>query len=361
MSEPLLQLCGQLIGVGFDGLEPPGSLLRRIAQGRVGLVILFGRNVASPAQVALLCKELGAASPPKAPLAIAVDQEGGRVRRLRAPWPDWPPAATLGARGDPDLARRAGAAMGVELRACGIHLNLAPVLDVHTRPENPVIGDRAFGTRPEEVTRLAGAFAEGLHLAGVASCGKHFPGHGDTLEDSHTHLPKVSHPAERLREVELAPFASLASMLPAVMSAHVVFEAWDPHRPSTLSPAVIDGLLRRELGFDGLVLSDDLEMKAVADRYAPEELATSALEAGVDVISCCHDRARQERLLAALVRRAAEDQGFRARVEAAAHRVARFKERWVVGRPPPDPGEAEAVAADPAHHALAAAISQARE
>lgn len=359
MAQPLLPLCGQLIGVGFDGLELPDSLRRRIAEGRVGLVILFGRNVDSPGQVARLCAALQGAAPAHAPLAIAVDQEGGRVRRLRAPWPDWPPAAALGSLGDALLAKQVGTAMGEELRSCGIHLDLAPVLDVHTNPANPVIGDRAFAATPEEVTRLAGAFAEGLQAAGVASCGKHFPGHGDTHLDSHTHLPVVTHDAERLRRVELAPFAALAPRLPAVMSAHVVFEAWDATRPSTLSPAVIDGLLRRELGFEGLVLSDDLEMKAVADRYAPEELAVSALEAGVDVISCCHDRARQERMLAALVRRAADDAAFCHLVEAAAERVARFKARWVAGRPPPDPAQAEALAANPAHHALAAEVTAA--
>lgn len=357
MTDSLVTRCGQLIGAGFDGLEVPGTLRRRIAEGRVGFVILFGRNVTDPSQVARLCADLQAQAPPGAPLAIAVDQEGGRVRRLREPWPSWPPAASLGASGDPGLVLEAGVAIGEELASCGIHLNLAPVLDVHTNPANPVIGDRAFATTPEAVAVMAGAFARGLHRAGVASVGKHFPGHGDTHLDSHTHLPVVSHGAARLREVELAPFAALAHLLPAMMSAHVVFEALDPEWPATLSRAVIQGLLRQEMGFEGLVLSDDLEMRAVADRYPPEELAVTALEAGVDVLCTCHHRARQERMLAALVRRATHDARFSLQVKAAADRVAAFKARWVAGRPAPDPQMALTVATRPRHHALAEALA----
>jgi beta-N-acetylhexosaminidase len=168
----------------------------------------------------------------------------------------------------------------------------------------------------------------------------------------------VSHDRERLRAVELAPFAALTPRLPAMMSAHVVFGAWDAGRPATLSPTVIAGLLRQELGFTGLVLSDDLEMKAVAGRFSPEDLAVACVEAGVDVLCTCHDRARQERMLAALVRRCAESEAFAAQVDAAAARVARFKERWVAGRPPPDPDRAVAAAADPRHHALAVGLAR---
>ncbi len=356
MSESLLSLCGQLIGVGFDGLVAPDRLRRRIAEGRVGWVILFARNVESPGQVAELCGALQAAAPPETPLGIAVDQEGGRVRRLREPWPAWPAARVLGDTGAPDRAREVGEAMGAELAACGIHLNLAPVLDVHTNPANPVIGDRSFGSEVERVIALAGAYAEGLAQAEVAACGKHFPGHGDTHLDSHTDLPVVDHPAERLQAVELAPFAALSSALPALMSAHVIFSTWDPDRPATLSPALIEGQLRGRLGFEGVVFSDDMEMKAVADRHSPEALAEGSVLAGVDVISNCHDPARQERTLAALVRRAGQDAAFATRIEAAAARVATLKARWVAGRPSPGPEEAERVARDERHHRLAAAL-----
>ncbi|MFH2007200.1 MAG: beta-N-acetylhexosaminidase [bacterium] len=350
-----LILSGQLLAVGFDGVTAPPGLLRRISTGRVGAVILFARNVEGPAQLATLCAALSAAAPAGRPLLIAIDQEGGRVRRLREPWPDWPSARRLGDTGDPELVTRVGAAMGRELASCGIHCNLAPVLDVHTNPDNPVIGDRAFATTPDGVARFAGAYAAGLESAGVASCGKHFPGHGDTSQDSHTELPFVRHGTERLEAVELAPFAALAQTLPAMMSAHVVFEAWDPERPATLSPAALQGRLRG-LGFSGVILSDDMEMRAVADLHGPEELAVMALQAGVDLIAACHDTARQERMLAALAQRAEGDHDFARRVAAAAARVAQLKQRYCTGKPP-DPAAAKRVAADPEHHRLAASLA----
>ena len=352
----MLTTAGQLLGVGFDGLSAPANLLNRIATGRVGAVILFARNVEGPQQLATLCGELQRAAPGDRPLLIAVDQEGGRVRRLRAPWADWPAAARLGATADPALITRVGAAMGRELASCGIHLNLAPVLDVHTNPENPVIGDRAFATTPADVARLAGAFAAGLEQAGVAACGKHFPGHGDTNKDSHTDFPVVDHPASRLEQVELLPFVTLAPTLPAIMSAHVIFRAWDSERPATLSPRILNGVLRERLAFEGLVISDDMEMRAVADLGEPEDLAVETLLAGVDLIAACHDTARQERMLAALVRRAQANSDFAARVHAAAARVARFKARYCRPHRPPDPKAAATLADSPEHHRLAAGL-----
>lgn len=261
----------------------------------------------------------------------------------------------MGRTDDAARVAQVGEAMGTELRTCGIHVNLAPVLDVDTNPDNPVIGDRAFSRDVDSVVRLAGAYAEGLSRAGVAPCGKHFPGHGDTHLDSHTDLPVVEHDRPRLEAVELAPFAALAARLPALMSAHVVFPAWDAQRPATLSPILVQGLLRQKLGFDGVVFSDDMEMKAVADRHSPEHLAVASVEAGVDVLSNCHDPARQERMLSALVQRAARDEAFASRVQTAAARVAAFKARWVDAAVP-DPDLAERTALTPAHHRLAAAL-----
>jgi len=341
--------------VGFDGLAMPPGLAKRISTGRVGTVILFSRNVESPGQLATLCGDLMAAAPPQSPLLIAIDQEGGRVRRLREPWADWPAARVLGDTDDPERITRVGKAMGRELASCGIHLNLAPVLDVHTNPDNPVIGDRAFASSPGAVAQRAAAFVAGLRAGGVAACGKHFPGHGDTIADSHTDLPVVHHGAERLQTVELAPFAALAQDLPAMMTAHVIYEAWDAHNPGTLSEAIVQGLLRNRLGFEGLVLSDDMEMRAVADLAAPEELAERCLLAGVDLISNCHDTARQERMLGALMRRAETDSAFAARLHQSAARVAAFKSRHCAPTRP-DPAVAEALARDETHHHLAAGL-----
>jgi beta-N-acetylhexosaminidase len=347
---------GQLLGVGFDGPTVPPGLARRVATGRLGAVILFSRNVESPGQLATLCGDLMAMAPPDRPLLIAIDQEGGRVRRLREPWADWPAARVLGDTDDPALISRVGLAMGRELASCGVHLDLAPVLDVHTNPDNPVIGDRAFAAEPDAVTRRAAAFVAGLREAGVAACGKHFPGHGDTSADSHTDLPVVRHGAARLEAVELAPFAALAPDLPAMMTAHVIYEAWDAESPGTISAAVVQGLLRGRLGFEGLVLSDDMEMRAVADLAEPEDLAERCLLAGVDLISNCHDTARQERMLGALVRRAEADSAFAQQLRQSAARVAAFKRRHCAGRGRPDPKAAEALARDEAHHRLAAGL-----
>ncbi len=341
--------------MGFDGLTVPPALADRIATGRVGTVILFARNIESPGQLATLCGDLMAAAPEHTPLLIAIDQEGGRVRRLREPWADWPAAGVLGDTDDLQRITQVGCAMGRELASCGIHLDLAPVLDVHTNPANPVIGDRAFATTPDAVALRAGAFAAGLVEGGVAACGKHFPGHGDTLADSHKDLPVVHHEAARLETVELAPFAALAQDLPAMMTAHVIYEAWDPSNPGTLSETVVSGLLRRRLGFKGLVLSDDMEMSAVADLAEPEELAERCLLAGVDLISNCHDTARQERMLGALLRRAETDAAFAARLQESAARVAAFKALHCA-RTRPDPAAAEALATDEAHHRLAAGL-----
>jgi beta-N-acetylhexosaminidase len=341
--------------VGFDGVTVPPALKNRIATGRVGTVILFSRNVESPGQLATLCGDLMAAAPSGSPLLIAIDQEGGRVRRLREPWADWPAARVLGDTDDPERIARVGQAMGEELASCGIHLDLAPVLDVHTNPENPVIGDRAFASTPEGVAQRAAAFVAGLRAGGVAACGKHFPGHGDTSKDSHTDLPVVRHDAQRLRSVELAPFAALAQDLPAMMTAHVIYEAWDAESPGTISEAVVQGQLRDHLGFDGLVLSDDMEMSAVADLAPPEELAERCLLAGVDLISNCHDTARQERMLGALVRRAERDEAFAHRLQASAARVAAFKSQHCAPTRP-DPAAAEALARNATHHRLAAEL-----
>ena len=197
-------------------------------------------------------------------LITAVDQEGGRVVRLRNPLTALPPARRFGELDDPELTERAGALVGMELCAQGFTVNFAPVLDVDTYPSSPVIGDRAFGATPAAVIRHAIPFARGLRRGGVVPCAKHFPGHGGAALDSHLTLPRVPHPRKRLDQVEIAPFATWCrEAMGPVMSAHVVYPGLDPKRPATLSGAIIDGILRRDLGFEGVVFSDDLEMGAI--------------------------------------------------------------------------------------------------
>jgi len=358
VSLRLRRLCGQLLAVGFEGTSLPEALRARIAASELGVAMLFGPNVESPAQVAGLVASLRRAAPPDAPLVVAVDQEGGAVQRLRAPLTEWPDMLSVGSAGDPNLTRAVGAALGAELAALGIQWDFAPVLDVHTNPANPVIGSRAFGRTPEAVTAHALAFWRGLRDRGVLGCGKHFPGHGDTLADSHETLPRVAHDEARLRAVELAPFrAAAAAGMEALMTAHVVFPALEPELPATLSRRLLTGLLREAWRYEGLVASDDLGMAAVAERWTIEELVVEGLRAGVDLFLVRRPRERQEAAFEALVRAAERDAGLRARVEASAARVARFKA--LARTPLPLSGEALlARLGAPESRALAASIAR---
>jgi beta-N-acetylhexosaminidase len=215
-----------------------------------------------------------------------------------------------------------GQRMGTELAEWGFDIDFAPVLDVHTNPANPIIGDRAFGETPEVVAARALAFAEGLQAAGILPCGKHFPGHGDTATDSHLALPRLDFAMERLREIELAPFvAAIAAGVPMLMTAHVVFASLDSAVPATLSPAVVTGLLRNELGYQGVVISDDLDMRAIADNFSVGEAAVAAIDAGCDVLLLCRSLEHQAEARGALLSKALEDAGFRAKISESAARV----------------------------------------
>jgi beta-N-acetylhexosaminidase len=320
------QACGQLLSVGFDGPSAPAELLDRVARSEVGGVMLFRPNIENPAQVAALVRSLREASPPSAQLVVSVDQEGGRVQRLKSPLTLWPDMGSVAAAGDVSRTRAVGGAIGGELAALGIGWDFAPVLDVLTNPRNPVIGSRAFGSRVEPATDHALAFWRGLHDARVLGCGKHFPGHGDTHADSHLELPSVVHGDERLRAVELAPFACAARAgIEALMTAHVVYPAWDDKLPATLSRRIAHDILRGELGFAGMLVSDDLGMRAVADHFPIEELVVESLLAGVDHFLVRESRERQVRAFEALVKAAEARSDVRARIETSAARVARFK------------------------------------
>src|SRR5437016_3058922 len=278
---------GQPLIAGFDGHQLPVELKALARDFGLGGVILFARNIAEPEQVAELCYE-AARLTPHLPLWVSVDQEGGRVARLKAPFTEWPPMATLGRSGDVALAERFAGALASELKAVGVTLDYTPVLDVFTNPKNTVIGDRAFGDKAADVARFGAAVIRKLQGEGIAACGKLFPGHGDTVADSHHELPLVEHPPERLRETEFVPFkAAIEAGVATIMTAHVFVPALDEQRPATLSRRVVTDLLRGELQFNGVVLSDDLEMKAIAAEYAVPEAAVLAIEAGCDGALIC--------------------------------------------------------------------------
>jgi beta-N-acetylhexosaminidase len=361
-SLPLRRRIGQLLFAGFNGEQLPVELRSLVRGFGLGGVVLFARNIGEPEQVAELSYE-AARLAPDLPVWVTVDQEGGRVARLRSPFTEWPPMATLGRSGDVALAGRFARALGVELKAVGVTLDFAPVLDVHTNPGNPVIGDRALAEDAGEVARLGASIIRALQGGGVAACGKHFPGHGDTSTDSHHELPLVEHPPERLREVELAPFrAAIEAQVATIMTAHVLVPALDEERAATLSRKVVTGLLRDELHFDGVILSDDLDMKAISTRYTVPAAAVLAVEAGCDgVLICGGDHDVHAQALEALIHAVEQGRLPSSRVEDALKHHLRAKERFlavpVPSRPPRASALRQALGTDE-HRAIAAQMAR---
>lgn len=348
---------GQLFLLGFAGHSVPDVTRSLLQEERAGGVILFSRNVHDLEQVVALNSELCALGSDDQPTLISVDQEGGRVARLRGICTEVPAMRALGALSEeePDLPYRVAAMMARELSVLGFHLDFAPVMDVDTNPDNPVIGERSFGSHAQQVAQAGAQFIRGLQQAGVAASAKHFPGHGDTEEDSHRTLPSVSHPADRLARVELPPFqAAIDVGVATIMTAHVRVPALDPDLPATLSPALLTGVLRGRLGFEGVVVSDDLEMAAVAAHWSIEELVRLGLLAGVDLFLICHDPEKQAKAIDAVRRLVASGEVPRARVEDALSRVRALKARFVGAPAPPSLQEARAVVGCHPHRALMA-------
>ncbi|MBI5496057.1 MAG: beta-N-acetylhexosaminidase [Deltaproteobacteria bacterium] len=349
---------GQLFTIGFEGTVLPPEAERLLTEGRVGGAILFVRNIEGIDQVCALNASIARAArddEEHAPPLLSVDQEGGRVQRLRAFATDVPSMREVGNAcsaqgGEPDLAYRVGALLAREVSCLGFGMDFTPVVDVDTNPANPIIGARSFARDPAVVSRLASAFVRGMQEAGVAACAKHFPGHGDTDMDSHLALPRLPHGMERLNRVELPPFeAAVRAGVSAIMTAHVVFDALDPTRPATLSTAVLGPLLRTRMGFTGVIISDDLDMKAVADNFPTETMVQLGLEAGVDHFLCCRDLGRAEAAIATANRLAERDTAVAARVRESAARMRALKKRFLGAYAPPDPREARQVLRAPAH------------
>ncbi len=336
----LEQKIGQIMLIGLDPTETGArytAMTSRVADMladlHVGGLVLFERNVAAPEELA----ELTAAAQATViqggnpPLIISIDQEGGRVTRLRQArgYTEFPSPMALGATGVPENARLVAAALGRELLAVGINMDLAPVLDVNSNPRNPVIGTRSFGSDPQRVAAFGVAFIEGLQGAGVMAVGKHFPGHGDTGIDSHVTLPTVAHDRSRLEAVEFVPFrAAIDADVAGIMSAHVTFPSVDQTAglPATLSSRVMTGLLRDELGYDGLLLTDSLEMGALARSGFPvPAAAVASLAAGADMLCISHGFTVHRQVHAALVQAVEREQISMARLDAAVRRILTVK------------------------------------
>jgi beta-N-acetylhexosaminidase len=317
---------------GFEGTSVPSWLAAWLREGTAGGVVLFSRNLEGPRQVKELCREIRAAAGRGRPAPlIAIDQEGGRVTRLKDPgFTQLPPARSysLFCCHAERAAQAAGAVLATELRAVGVDVNFAPVLDVDSNPGNPVIGDRAISGDPVTVARLGIAFYRGSLSCGVLPVGKHFPGHGDTDKDSHKELPVVRRTRKSLLACEVLPFReAVRAGIPALMTAHVLYPALDREAPATLSRRILTGLLRETLSFRGVVFSDSLEMKAISRDYGVGSAAVMAISAGCDVVLVCRGEKEQSEAAEALAREWRDRAGFRRTAAAAGRRIARFRGR----------------------------------
>ena len=291
-----------MIVSGFEGTYLNSQTKKLITEQGIGGLILFERNYENPKQLKKLIEDLQGITPQQSPpLFISVDQEGGRVLRLKEPFTQFPPMCCLGHADSDDLAYRFGLGMGKEMKAVGINMDYAPVLDVHSNSDNPIIGQRAISSNPEKVARLGCKIIQGFKDAKVFPVGKHFPGHGDTSQDSHLTLPLVERDQESLEQVELIPFAkAFKEGLEIIMTAHVVYPTWDASSAATFSNIILKNLLRNKMGFEGLVMSDDLEMQAVTQTM--EEIPSLAINAGVDLFLICHDISKVTQLQEALIK-----------------------------------------------------------
>ena len=275
---------GELFIIGFAGLELSDETAAFFSQAGIGGTILFSHNYENPGQVAELTNQIQTCGK-ELPLWISVDHEGGRVQRFKKPFTKIPEAQAIGATNSPKLAFEIAETMARELKAVGININFSPVADIATNPKNPVIGARSYGNEDEIVSKMVTAFVRGHLTQGVQPCVKHFPGHGDTSTDSHFALPKVDHSLETLRARELKPFIkAFKSGCNMVMTAHILNPKLDPEKPATLSPRVLQEILRKELRYNHIIISDDMEMKAITDHYGKDLAPRMAIEAGCDML-----------------------------------------------------------------------------
>ncbi len=350
---------GQLFMVGFMGTTVTSDLASFIKEYKPGGVILFSRNLESVEQIVELTNDLQRCSP-QSPLLISIDQEGGRVSRLPKGFTIFPPCELIGRCNSGELAYAVAATTAKELRAVGINMNMAPVLDVNSNPDNPVIGDRAFGSVSDVVSEMALVTAAGLQDNKVVACGKHFPGHGDTNADSHKELPVVEASRERLETVELPPFRRAAAAgIETMMTAHVLYKALDDRLPATLSPDIITHLLREQMQYDGVVLTDDLEMHAIVDHYGPGDAAVRAFLAGCDVLLICKDRDREIAAFESVEKAVASGTIATKRLDQSVTRIQGVKQRYVWPYRPVVISEAKLIAGCRTHQALLHSMQQA--
>ncbi|MGB6371219.1 MAG: beta-N-acetylhexosaminidase [Atribacterota bacterium] len=325
---------GQMFQVGFSGAEITSGISEMIRDYHVGGIIYFRRNIKSLRQVSKLSNELQAISIKQRvglPLMISTDQEGGIVHRLIG-GTHFPGNMTLGATRNAKLAKRMGQAIASELKAVGINMDFAPVLDVNNNPLNPVIGIRSFGEDPFLVAELGVAFIKGVQSEGVIACGKHFPGHGDTIIDSHLSLPIVKHNRIHLEKVEFYPFVqAIQAGVDSIMTAHVCFSSIEPKKgiPATLSYNVLTNLLRKELGYTGIIITDCMEMKAIADGFGISEGAIMSIKAGSDIVLVSHSINKQKQAIEMVVEAVRKGEISEERINQSVLRILQLKKKKI--------------------------------
>ena len=309
---------GECLWIGFEGDQLDKDTRRSLESCDAGGVTLFARNLPKLADgknnIPGLIELNQDIHQTNRNVWISIDQEGGRVQRIKDPGPHYPPMMHFAEMEESKAIHKAeelGRKMGGDLKSWGFDIDFAPVMDIHTNEDNPIIGDRAFGTTPEIAIPRALAFARGLQSADIFACAKHFPGHGDTESDSHLELPSLPHNMERLEAIELMPFKAAAKAnIPLCMTAHVLFTAIDPDVPATLSRKVVTHLLKEKCDYKGVVVSDDLDMHAISKHMSIDEAAVRAIEAGCDVLLLCRNRDHQEIARDALVKEASNSGAF---------------------------------------------------
>lgn len=353
---------GQLFCIGIQGTSLKAEEASFITKNNIGGVVLFARNLESPQQIHKLCSEIQALrnqQKDKAPLFIGIDMEGGRVARLKAPFTQWPPLAKLGSLDSTSVAFKFANNMGEELKSVGINLDFAPCVDVLTNPNNTVIGDRAISNDPEQVAKISSALVRGYIKSDIIPCAKHFPGHGHTLVDSHEDLPIEEAQLSELESGALIPFKkAFRARLDMVMTAHIKFPKIDPDYPVTLSKKFLQDILRKEMRYRNIVISDDLDMKALSKHYPVEEIPVMALQAGCDILLYCNELDHPPKALEAVKKAFADKLIPAVQLEESLKRVLSLKREKITQPEPPSFQEASKIIGHPDHLKLSKAIAE---
>lgn len=354
-------IIGQHLFIGISGHALTNDEKKFIVENNIGGICLFGRNVADPKQVRDLCAEIQSLrhhQVEKTPLFIGIDMEGGRVHRLKAPFTIWPPLRKLGELDAPTVSFNFANRMGQELKAVGINLDFAPCIDVFTNPANTVIGDRSLSSDPEMVAKHATALVRGYIKAEIITCAKHFPGHGNTIVDSHEDLPIENLDRARLDACELIPFKkTFKSRVDMVMTSHIKFPNIDPDWPVTLSEIFIKDIIRKECRYRGLVVTDDLGMKAMTKHYGLEEVPVRALKAGVDLLLYCNDPEVPPQAIESILEATAQGTLAESDLNDSYQRILELKKAKIIHVDPLPMEEVAKIVGHPDHLRMASAIA----